>query len=136
VYKRLVTIALAALSMPALGLAAFGAAHSVSASPASQVIIPAISRASSTGIGTPGSHDAAEVRGADDRANHDVNHASGDNPSTGAASATTLRQSDDATATTTTIDDHGGIVRTTANPAPSASGSGSDDGSRHRGSDG
>jgi hypothetical protein len=84
-YKRLATIAVAALSMPALGLAAFGAAHSVSDSPASQVIIP--SRTSSTGLDPRATHDATEVPRANDPAGHDVEDASGHNGPTGAASS-------------------------------------------------
>jgi hypothetical protein len=44
-HKRLVAVALEAVVIPALGLAAYGIAHSVSDSPKPQVILPAVSSA-------------------------------------------------------------------------------------------
>jgi hypothetical protein len=75
--RRLVTIAMAALSVPALGLAAYSTAYAVSASPAPQVVIPASLHVSGPGADDPATHEADHVSGADDPATHDANDISG-----------------------------------------------------------
>jgi hypothetical protein len=66
--KRLVSIALGVLSVPALGLGAYAAAHAVSDTPAPQVIIPA-----GFHVDEPIGHDVNDVPGADDPVGHDAN---------------------------------------------------------------
>jgi hypothetical protein len=61
-HKRLVTVALSTLSIPALGLAAFISAHSVSETPAPQVIIPSTSPSSTGGAGRSSGGDAPVPR--------------------------------------------------------------------------
>jgi hypothetical protein len=67
--KRLVTLALGVLSIPALGMAAYVVAHSVSDSPSPQVVLPASSQLSADGGNGPAN--ANGVRRADDPAAHD-----------------------------------------------------------------
>ena len=62
--RRFVTLALGALSIPALGLAAYGAAHAVSDTPAPQSVIP-VSFPVHGGADDPAGHDVNDDRGVD-----------------------------------------------------------------------
>jgi hypothetical protein len=151
--KRLVTIALGALSVPAFGLGSYGAALAVSASPASQVVIPASFHSSNGSTDAlakeeaneaPGA-DANEVPGADDAANHDANDTSTTVKAPIPATPTTVRHSDDGPGHDVG-DDHGGtsttsptlvVSATSGHDSSGSSGSGSSgDGSRDSGSSG
>jgi hypothetical protein len=159
--KRLVTIALGALSVPAFGLGAYGAALAVSAGPASQVVIPASFHSSNGSTDelakeeaneAPGADaneeaneapgaDANEVPGADDAANHDANDTSTTVKAPIPATPTTVRHSDDGPGHDVG-DDHGGtpttsptlvVSATSGHDSSGSSGSGSS-GSRSSGS--
>lgn len=80
-HRRLATIAVGALSIPALGLAAYGAAHAVSDTPAPQVVIPA-SFHSSNGADDRTGHDPTTVAGNDEPVGHDANDDHGVDPTT------------------------------------------------------
>jgi hypothetical protein len=110
-HKRLLSIAVGAVSIPALGLAAYGASHAVSDTPAPQVVIPATSQLTSNKSDDPANHDINEVPGADDSPNHEANEApDADDPvSAPATTQTTLSHSDDGPGHDVG-DDHGGRV--------------------------
>jgi hypothetical protein len=160
-HKRLVSIALGALSIPALGFGAYAAAHAVSDTPAPQVIIPAGFHPSDL-TNDPIGHDVNDVPGADDPVGHDAN----DNRLPASAASTTAPRNVPVTTATTEAhhddgadhdaadhdapnhdagDDHRGQASATTSTSvtattgrdgrgqggPGPSGGGSDDGSGH-----
>jgi hypothetical protein len=111
VHKRFLSIAMGAVSIPALGFAAYGASHAVSDTPSPQVVIPATFHSSNNSSDDPASHDANEVPGADDGPNHEANEApdADDHVMVPSTSQTTLSHSDDGPGHDVR-DDHGGAV--------------------------
>ena len=152
-------VALRVLSIPVLGLSAYGIAQSVSDRPAAQVVIPASAQSSKVGAGAQSRDRAPDVRGADDPAGHDTTTTMGRGgvgppATTGAVTTTTVSHRDDGpdndaddpgevSAPGTTDDgtghdvgdDHGGTVATTATPVSSAMSGRDGDGSNGSGSD-
>lgn len=150
--RRFVTLALGALSIPALGLAAYGAAQAVSDTPAPQTVIPVSFPVHGGANDLPG-HDANDDRGVDTTTSTTLRPkapvtapaTTSTTPST-PTTPTTIRHGDDGPGHDVG-DDHGGTAPTTprATTATSGpdhrgssgsgsgrSGGGSDDGSGHR----
>ena|SRR5438445_10637107 len=106
--KRVVTIAVAALAIPAIGSIAYGAGRSVSDHPAPQVVIPA-SSSSTTGGYDPTYH----LSGADERPNHeadDLGDAHDDRLAGAIPATTTTTSRGDDGLHHDAGDDHGGLT--------------------------
>jgi hypothetical protein len=133
--KRLITMALGVLSVPALGGLAYGAAHSVSDNPRPQVVIPA---STSRSADDPATHDVNDDHGVDvttsttnttvsddNPATHDVGDDGVDNPATHDVG------DDDGGRTTPTTVSNSGPGSSNSGPGSVSSGSGSDDPATH-----
>jgi hypothetical protein len=123
--KRIATIVLGVLSIPALGGVAYAASHSVSDTPSPQVVIPASARSSVNGAddvtqGTTTANTSARDRGTDDTTRSTV--------ATGGTQATSPAHGDDP-ATHDVGDDHGGANVTAVTTTPNTVAG--DDGPNH-----